>query len=152
MEAVAGELFDDIGACLTAGDREGAIGGGAVGSNHGSPCAAGVAGEVAHLEDRTLNGCIGGDTIILPDADGAEGPVLEAEGVARTSGDECLLRIFVRQSETRRGFQLFDSEPAIPQRQTGEDDASVLTKNSLMVNAPVPERMAVRISKALWAK
>ena len=99
MVPVAGQLLNDIGAGGETGGREGAVLPGAVSADHGAARPGSVSGEVANLEHCPLNGHIGTDAVILPDADGRQGPVLEQEGMACAGGDEGLLGVGVGQGK-----------------------------------------------------
>ena len=130
MVAIAGQLLNDIGASGETSGREGAVLSGAVGADHGAACPGSVAGEVADLEHRPLNGHVGADTVILPNANGRQGPVLEQEGMASTRGDERLLGVGVGESEAVGRFQLLHPEPAVPEEDVrlGEYNAAIFVR------------------------
>ncbi len=130
MVAIAGQLLNDIGAGGETSGREGAVLSGAVGADHGAACPGSVAGEVADLEHRPLNGHVGADTVILPNANGRQGPVLEQEGVACPGGDERLLGVGVGQGKAVGRFQLLHPEPAIPEEniRLSEDNTAIFVR------------------------
>ena len=101
--AVRGEFFDDVSAGFAVGHREGTIDRSAVCPDDRAAGAAGVAGEVADLEDSPLNG---GPRfgIILPYTDGRIGAVVDAEGMPLAGGHKCLLFAGLRHGEPFRGL------------------------------------------------
>ena len=117
MGAVAGQLLNDIGSLRQAGGGKAAVGRGAERSNHGAARAGGVAGEIADLENRALNGDIGMLAVVLPYADGGQGLVAETEGVALSGGDKRLLCVRVCLGKALQRLQLLHPEPAVPQAQ-----------------------------------
>ena len=114
VRAVRGEFFDDVGARFAVGHREGAIDRSAVCPDHRAAGAAGIAAQIADLEDCPLNG---GPRlrIVFPYANSTQRSVEDAEGMALAGGDEGFLFAGLRHGEPFRGLQLLDAEPAVPE-------------------------------------
>ena len=117
MVPITGQLLDDVGAGLTACYREGAVGRGAVGANHCATRAGSIAGKIPDLEHRSLYGLVGVLAVVFPDTYGTQRPVAEAEGVPLAGSYKSFLCVGIGLGKAFQGFQLLNSEPAVPQAQ-----------------------------------
>jgi len=111
---VALYLLADVVALFQPGRREGAVGRGRVGADHGAAASADLAAQVFQLEAAAGNSGPR-HTVLLIHHQSGQGGVLKAEGMAFSGLHKRLLGVAVFDREPCGRLQFLDPEPTVPQ-------------------------------------
>ena len=134
MVAVTGQLLDNIGANLQAGNGKGAVDAGFIGADD-SAAGARTASEVLDLEDGVGDG-LAGHAIVLIDHQSGKRDVLKGDALTGPSFDIDLLRGGLLHGVAGSGLGLGDLVPAV--LQVGEGNHTVLIGGEVAQGVDLP--------------